>query len=66
MTEILDISQQVSIQFTKSQEFSNVKAIQIFERRVLLTVLNGRKIFKLDILLSGSVTKSATQKPWDF
>ena len=51
-----------TFQFAKSEEFSNVWALQILERKVLLSVLNSRKIFKRDILLSNSVEKSATQK----
>ena len=53
-------------QFAKSQEFSNVWVLQIFERKVLLSTLNSRKIFERDILSSDSVAKSATQKPWVF
>ena len=36
------------IQFAKSQEFSNVWALQIFECKVLLSVLNSRTSFKRD------------------
>ena len=50
-------------QFAKSQEFLNVRTLQIFERKVFLTVLNSRKIFERDILSSDSVAKCATQKP---
>ena len=55
-----------SAQFVKSQEFSNVRALQIFERKVLLSILNSRKIFERDLLSSDSIAKFATQKPWLF
>ena len=38
------------------------KIPRIFERKVLLTVLNSRKIFKRDIFSSECVAKSAPQK----
>ena len=55
-----------SLQVAKSQEFSNEWAIQIFERNVPLSVLNTGTIFERDLLSSGSVAKSTTQKPWVF
>ena len=42
-------------QFAKSQEFSNVGALQIFERKVLLSALSSRTIFEGDLLSSDSV-----------
>ena len=53
-----------AVQFAKSQEFSNVRALQIFERKVLLSILNSRKIFKRDLRSSDSVAKFETQKSW--
>ena len=44
------------------QEFSNVWASQIFECKVLLSILNSRKIFEGNILSSDSVAESVTQK----
>ena len=32
----------------KSQEFSNVRALQIFKRKVLLSIVNSTKIFERD------------------
>ena len=49
-------------QFAKSEEFSNVGALHIFERKALLSVLNSRTIFERNLLSLFSVTKSATQK----
>ena len=37
------------IQFAKSQEVSNVRALQIFEHKVLFSVLNSRIIFERDL-----------------
>ena len=48
-------------QFAKSQEFSNVRALQIFKRNVLFSVLNSRTIFERDLRSSDSVAKFATQ-----
>ena len=53
-------------QSAKSQEFSNVRALQIFERKVLFSLLNRRTIFDRDLRSSDSVAKFATQKPWVF
>ena len=39
-----------AIQFAKSQEFPDVWALEIFERKVLLTILNSKNIFECDIL----------------
>ena len=50
-----------SSQFAKSQEFSNVGALHIFEHKVLLSVLNSGTIFERNLLSPDSVTKSATQ-----
>ena len=52
----------MSLQFATSQEVSNVRALQILERKVLLSILNSRKLFERDFLLSDSVAKSATRK----
>ena len=56
----------ITIQFAKSQKFSNVWVLQIFERKVLLSKLNSTTIFVRDILSSDGVAKSATQMPWVF
>ena len=50
-------------QFAESEEFSNMWAFKIFELKALLLVLNSRKIFECDNLLSDIVAKSVTQKP---
>ena len=50
-------------QFAKLREFSNVWASHIFERKVLLSVLNWQKNFEHDLLSSDSVTKSAVHIP---
>ena len=50
-------------QFAKCQEFLNV-SLQIFERKVLLSILTSIKIFERDLLSSDSVAKSETQIPW--
>ena len=49
-------------QFAKSEEFSNMGALHIFERKALLSVLNSRTIFERNLLSLDSVTKSVTQK----
>ena len=54
------------IQFAKFQEFSNMRALRIFERKVLFSVLSSRTIFERDLCSSDSVTKFATQKSWVF
>ena len=59
-------SKEVTVQFVKSREFLNVWALQIFERNILLSVLNRRKSFERNTLSSDSVAKSATQKSWVF
>ena len=46
----------------KSQEFSNVRVLQIFEFKVVLSILNSRKILKWNLFSTDSVTKSATRK----
>ena len=38
-----------------------MRALQIFERKVLLSILNSGKIFEGDLLSSDSVAKSATR-----
>ena len=53
----------MSLQVVTTQEVSNVRALQIFERKVLLSILNSRKRFERDLLSSDSVAKSATRKP---
>ena len=37
-------------QFGNSEEFSNIGALHIFERKVLLSVLNSRTIFECNLL----------------
>ena len=59
-SEILEILFRY-LQFAKSQEFPNVRALQIFERRVLFSVLNSRTIFEHHLCSSDSVAKFATQ-----
>ena len=54
------------VQLAKSQEFSNVRAIQVFERKILFSVLNSGTIFERDLRSSDSVAKFATQKTWVF
>ena len=38
-----------------------MRVLEIFECKVLLSILNSRKIFECDLLLSDSVAKFATQ-----
>ena len=47
------------VQFAKCQEFWNVCALQIFERKVLLSELSSGTVFESDRLSSGSVAKPA-------
>ena len=49
---ILAISEPITttFQFAKSQQFSNVRVLQIFERKVLLSVLNSRTILERDFV----------------
>ena len=47
------------------KKFSNLRALQIFEHKVPLSILN-RKIFERDLLSSDNIIKSATPKPWGF
>ena len=54
------------IQFAKCQEFANVQAPEVFERKILLSVSNSEKIFKTDILSSDSVSNSATYSAFGF
>ena len=53
--------QDITFQFAKSHEFSNVRVFQIFEHNVLFSVLNSSTIFERDFLSSDSVAKFATQ-----
>ena len=50
----------------ESQEVSNVRALQIFERKVLSSISTSGKIFEGDLRSSDSVAKFATQKSWVF
>ena len=51
--------------FAKSQEVSNVRALQISNEGSFIHINSG-KIFERDLLSSDSVAKSTTQKPWVF
>ena len=46
----------------KIPRFSNAQALQIFEGKVLLCILNSRKTFKCNYLSSDSFATSAKQK----
>ena len=64
-TKSAEIKEADKAQFS-SQNPKNVSFLQIFERKVLLSISNGRKIFQCNIISSNIVAKSATQKRWVF
>ena len=50
--------------FAKSQEFSNVRALQIFQCKVLLSISNSRKTFERDLPSPDSAQNLQNENLW--